>query len=64
MRVAVAVVHDGLALDALFGHVEREADGAVGIGRRGEGGDFKGVERFAGITMLDHDFALLLAINN
>ena len=51
VRVAIAVVDDGLLLDALLGDFHRDADGAVGFRRGGERGDFQRVERLARIAV-------------
>lgn len=51
VRVAVAVIHYRLFLDARFGHPQRDANRAVRIGRCGERGDFEGVERLARVAV-------------
>ena len=40
MRIAIAVIHDGLLLDALLGNGEINVNDAVCAGVRGECGDF------------------------
>ena len=51
VRVAVAVIDDGLLLDALLRHFHRDADGAVGLRRGGERGDFQRVQRLARVAV-------------
>ena len=51
MRILVAVVHHRLFLDTLLGHLQGDADHAVGIGRGRQRGDFDRVQRLARIAV-------------
>ena len=51
VRIPVAVIHDGLLLDALLGNFHRDADGAIGLRRGGESRDFQRVERLARVAI-------------
>ena len=53
MPVAGGVIHDGFFLDALLGDGVRNADNPVRTGRRGERGDFEGVQRLARVAIRD-----------
>ena len=45
MLITVTVINDGLFLDAFLGHRHGHSDHAIGLGRRGERGNFQRIER-------------------
>jgi hypothetical protein len=54
MRVAIAVINHGFFLDALLGHRQRDADGAVGFqGAGSAGGDFQRVQNLSRVAIGD-----------